>query len=593
MRDEKPSADADESAELANQIAALAKEPPISQGSPPAGPPAPASGEEAGQAGPAAGAAPRRGAVLVAAGIFLSRIAGLVRDRAFAHYFGSSDAADAFRAAQRIPNFLQNLFGEGVLSASFIPVYARLLGEKNQIEADRVAGVVATLLAIATSILALIGVLLTPVMIDLIAPGFQGEKRLLTIDLVRILFPGIALLVMSAWCLGILNSHRRFFLSYAAPVVWNLAIIGALLVFGGRRAQADLAVTTAWGLVLGCFLQLVIQLPTVYKLVTKLRPSVDLRSAHVRRVLGSFGSVVVARGVVQISAYIDNILASLLPAGAVAALGYAQTLSLLPISLFGMSVSAASLAEMSRARGEEAEAPAADPHASVRAHLERGLTQIAFFIFPSTAAFLALGDTAVAALYKTGKFSQSDVVYVWAALAGCALGLPASTLGRLYSSTFYALQDTRSPLRIAVIRVALTTLLGYTGGVKLPGALGLDASWSIVCLTVAGSLAGWVELWLLRRTLNARIGSSGIAWSFTWRAGLASLLAAGAGFGVKVLAGSLLPDLPPFLVAIPVFGGFGAVYLGVAVGLGVPQAKSLVARVTGRLRRLRGAGRST
>lgn len=521
----------------------------------------------------------------MAAGILLSRIAGLVRDRAFAHYFGSSAAADAFKAAQKIPNFLQNLFGEGVLSASFIPVYARLLGEKNEIEADRVAGVIATLLAIVTSVLALIGVLVTPFMIDLIAPGFEGEKRLLTIRLVQILFPGIALLVMSAWCLGILNSHRRFFLSYVAPVVWNLAIIGALLVFGGRRTQDELAVTTAWGLVLGCFLQLAVQLPTVYKLLTRFRPAIELRSPHVRAVLGNFGSVVIARGVVQISAYVDNILASLLPTGAVAALGYAQTLSLLPVSLFGMSVSAASLAEMSRARGEDADAEPGKPDETLRAHLERGLGQIYFFIVPSMAAFLALGDVAVAALYKTGRFSQDDVLLVWAALAGSAVGLPASTLGRLYSSTFYALEDPRSPLRMAVIRVALTISLGYAAGVRLPAYLGLPASWSIVFLTVAGSVAGWVELLLLRRKLNARIGRSGVPWSLGWRVAVAALLASGAGFGIKLLLRKVAPDLPPYVVAVPVFGVFGLLYFGIAARLGVEHARSLIGRVAGRLAR--------
>ncbi len=275
----------------------------------------------------------RGGAVFVAAGIFLSRIAGLVRVRVFAHYFGSSEAADAFNSALKIPNFLQNLFGEGVLSASFIPVYARLLGEKNSIEADRVAGVIATLLAIVTSLLALIGVLCAPYMIALIAPGFEGAKRELTVECVRILFPGVALLVMSAWCLGVLNSHRKFFLSYVAPVVWNFAIIGALLAFGGHQSQTDLAKTAAWGLVLGSFLQFAVQFPTVWKLAPDLKFSVEWASQNVRTVLGSFSSVVVGRGVVQISAYIDNVLASWLPNGAVAALSYAQTLYLLPINL--------------------------------------------------------------------------------------------------------------------------------------------------------------------------------------------------------------------------------------------------------------------
>src|SRR5207249_2322167 len=150
-----------------------------------------------------------RPAVMVAAGIFLSRILGLVRNRVFAHYFGTSDAADAFNAAFRIPNFLQNLFGEGVLSASFIPVYAGLRADGNDAEAKRVASAVAALLVLTTSVLVLAGVLLTPWLIAVIAPGFDGEKRAETIRLVRILFPGAGLLAPSAWCLGVLNSHRR------------------------------------------------------------------------------------------------------------------------------------------------------------------------------------------------------------------------------------------------------------------------------------------------------------------------------------------------------------------------------------------------
>src|SRR4249920_2834187 len=170
---------------------------------------------------------------LVAAGILLSRLAGLVRLRVFAHYFGlESDAADAFNAAFRIPNFLQNLFGEGALSASFIPVYAGLVSRGERREADRVAGAIGALLALVVSLLVVAGVFATPWLIAAIAPGFSGEKRDLTITIVRILFPGMGLLVLSAWCLGILNSHHKFLLSYTAPVVWNAAMIGTLIAFG-------------------------------------------------------------------------------------------------------------------------------------------------------------------------------------------------------------------------------------------------------------------------------------------------------------------------------------------------------------------------
>src|SRR5579859_5155229 len=200
-----------------------------------------------------------RHAFLVAAGIFLSRIAGLVRERVIAHFLGNTSiAADALRGSLRIPNILQNLFGEGVLSASFIPVYARLLAQKEEEESGRVAGAILSLLVFVVAVLVLAGVLATPWIIDVIVPGFKGETRALTIRLVRILFPGVGLLVMSAWCLGILNSHRRFFLSYVSAVVWNGAIIGALLLF--RHADmSQLGVWAAWGSVVGSGLQVALR----------------------------------------------------------------------------------------------------------------------------------------------------------------------------------------------------------------------------------------------------------------------------------------------------------------------------------------------
>jgi len=275
-------------------------------------------------------AVPRaKSAALVGSGILLSRLAGLLRESIFAHYFGNSDAADAFKAAFRIPNLLQNLFGEGVLSASFIPVYAALLAQGDEEEAGRTAGAVLALLALATAALVLIGVLATPWLIDAIAPGFHGAKRVLTIELVRILFPGAGLLVLSAWCLGILNSHRRFFISYIAPVVWNGAMIATLLGFGRHYGQFPLAVILAWGSVAGSGLQVAVQWPAVRRLLGRLRLSLDHRAAHVREVVRNFVPVFFSRGVVQISAYVDALLASLLPTGAVATLAYAQTLYLL------------------------------------------------------------------------------------------------------------------------------------------------------------------------------------------------------------------------------------------------------------------------
>src|SRR6266550_6246787 len=268
----------------------------------------------------------RGAAFLVGAGIFLSRIAGLIRNKVFAFYFGSSLAADALNAAIRIPNLLQNLFGEGVLSASFIPEYAGLLARERKEESDRLAGVVAAALALTSAVVVLAGVLLAPVLVSLIAGGFKGERRELTVHLTRILFPGAGLLVMSAWCLGILNSHRRFFVSYTAPVVWNLAMIGALVGFGRGTPQVRLAEIVAWASVVGSALQFGVQLPLVLKLARGVKLNLDLQSASAQSVFRNFVPAFISRGVVQISAFIDAFIASWLPTGAVAVFAYAQVL---------------------------------------------------------------------------------------------------------------------------------------------------------------------------------------------------------------------------------------------------------------------------
>ena len=485
----------------------------------------------------------------------------------FAHYFGNSDAADVFKAAFRIPNFLQNMFGEGVLSASFIPVYASLLARDDKDEARKTAGAVAALLTLSTSILVLLGVLAAPWLIDAIAPGFRGEKRELTILLVRILFPGAGLLVASAWCLGVLNSHRKFFLSYTAPVLWNIAMIVGMIAFGADRTQNSLVVITAWASVAGSALQVLVQLPMVFKLLGGLKLSLAHQAEHVRVVIRNFFPVFISRGVVQISAYIDAFLASWLPTGAVSALAYAQTLYTLPVSLFGMSVSAAELPVMSGALG------AADEVAGIlRSRMNSGLRQITFLVVPSVVGFLALGDVIIAAIYQSGRFTHADVIYVWGILAGSTVGLLASTLGRLYSSGYYALRDTRTPLRFAVVRVLLTTLLGYLAALPLPRLLGIEPRWGVAGLTISAGIASWVEFTLLQRGIRRRIGQVGVPISFLAQVWLASLIAAAAARGTLFSLGHRGPIIP----AVIVLSVYGILFFGVSTLLKLPEAQGML-----------------
>src|SRR5204863_1933624 len=301
-----------------------------------------------------------------------------------------------------------------------------------------------------------------------------------------------------------------------------------------------------------------------------LRFAFDTTSGHVRTIGRNFLPVLVSRGVVQISAYIDQLIASLLGTGAVTGLQNASTLYTLPVSLFGMSVSAAELPAMSSIASGDASAIDA-----VRRRLNTGLRRIAYFVVPSAMAFLALGDVVVGALFQTGRFDRLDSMYVWRILAGSAVGLLASTLGRLYSSTYYALRDTKTPLRFAIVRVLLTTLLGYAFAIPLPRALGLAPMWGAAGLTASAGIAGWVEMLLLRNRLNRRIGDTGLDAPFV--AQLWGSAAAGAALG-WLLKLALGPRHPVVVAAI-VLGAYGLVYIGATVALGVPEAGPLIARL--------------
>jgi putative peptidoglycan lipid II flippase len=236
------------------------------------------------------GASTSVSSAVVGAGIFLSRIAGLVREAVIAGYLGTTLYADAFRAGLRMPNVLQNLLGEGTLSASFIPVYSELLQQGRKEDAGRVAGAIFALLLAFAGAISLFGVLFAPQIVDVFLLGYEGERRELTIAITRIIFPMTGVLVLSAWSLGILNSHRNFFLPYFAPVLWNAAIIATAVAVGRGMDPAALAVALAWGALAGGVLQFGVQLPTVLRLERSLKIRWDLKMAEVREAIRNAGS---------------------------------------------------------------------------------------------------------------------------------------------------------------------------------------------------------------------------------------------------------------------------------------------------------------
>ena len=528
-------------------------------------------------AGPAVPQAPRRlaGALGAGIGIFLSRIAGLVRERVFAHYLGTGAAADAYKAAVRIPNLLQNLLGEGVLSASFIPVYSRLLGEGRTADANVMARTIATLLVLLASVVALLGVLAAEPLVSVLAAGFSGETRALTVHLVQVLFPGVALLVVSAWCLGVLNSHRRFFLAYAAPVIWNVALIATCIVAGRRFIGgdgSDIVIWIAWGAALGSLLQLLVQLPSVWPLVRSFKPALATKDPNVQRAVRAFGPVLLGRGSVQISAYIDGILASYLGGGIVSAMSVANTLYVLPISLFGMAISAAELPAMSSIGGDHAAASAA-----LRDRLNSSLRRVVFLVVPSAVAFIAIGPWIVGLLFQTGEFKWESTRMVWIILAGTAVGLTANTQGRLLASALYALGDTKSPLWAALTRMLITFVAGWALVFPIREATGYASVWGAFGLTASAGVAAWVEFEILRRQLTKRIDHVPIPYRLVVVTTLVAVLAGGAAFGLGRWL--LQAQLHLSLAALLTIGLYGAIYLGGCVLLKIPETRGVLRRL--------------
>jgi putative peptidoglycan lipid II flippase len=288
--------------------------------------------------------------------------------------------------------------------------------------------------------------------------------------------------------------------------------------------------------------------------------------------------VLLGRGSVQISGYIDQVLSSYLGQGIVAAMSNAQILYLLPVSLFGMAVSAAELPEMSSAVGD---APAIAQH--LQARLRGGLRRVVLLVVPSAVAFVTIGGFIIALLFQTGRFGASDTTVVWIVLAGSAIGLSAGTQGRLLASAFYALGDPRTPLRAALVRVTITGAFGYALAQPVRHAAGYAPVWGAFGLTASAGVAAWVEFWLLQRWLARRIGPVPVPVRLGLGALAAAAAAGGLGYGLGHAAARA--GAAPWQASLVAIAGFGAVYLGVMAAARVPEAAALVRRVRRRVTR--------
>ena len=513
---------------------------------------------------PAAGGG--RHAAQVAAGILLTRVLGYVRQRAIAYYIGNGWAADALSVAQRISNIIRNLLSEGTLSASFVPVYAALNARADKTAARALAGTILGLLLLATGVFAVIGIAFAPALTTVVGAGLTGPSRALAVSLMRLLFPMSGLMVISAWCLGVLNTHQRFFLPYAAPAVWNIAGIAALVAAGTWMVSPGLpaavvltrlSLALAWGTVAGSVLQVGVQLPACWRALHGLPVRWNLGAEGVRDVLVAWVPVVLGAGVAQISGWIDTLLGTFAGEGGASSLQYAQLLQVLPISLFGTSVAAVSLPDLAR------DAQGGTPNEQLRARIAVGFRRIVFFVLPSSLAFVVLAPVIVRPLFQTGRFGAADTDLVGGVLAAYGVGLLGQACVKLFQSAFYALRDTKTPVKIASASLALSSVLAYV----------LMRRFGPAGIALGSSLGATVNVVFHLRDLDARVGT--ILGPTEWRAFATSLGVSGAAAGLALGAVRLAAGSGAVVTAAVALAIFAAVYFAGTLSLRHPDARRL------------------
>jgi putative peptidoglycan lipid II flippase len=433
-----------------------------------------------------------KAAGIVGAATLLSRILGFVRDVIVAWFFGAGLAADAFFVAFRIPNVLRRLFAEGSLTISFIPVFTEYLSRNGREEAFRLARCAFWLLSLVLAAVAVGGILLSPLIVKVIAPGFLSspEKFDLTVLLTRIMFPYIFFIGLVALCMGILNALGHFAAPALAPVLLNIAMISAVLLVSPRLEEP--AVGLAIGVLIGGVLQLGLQIPFVIRRGFRLAVRGPLGHPAIKRIAVLMVPAVFGAAVYQINIFVGTLLASLLPEGSVSYLYYADRLVQFPLGVFGIALATAVLPSLSRQA-------ALNDMEGLRSSFAYALRLVFFITIPAMTGLIVLREPIVRLLFQRGAFDVATTRFTAEALFYYAIGLWAFSGVRIVVSTFYALQDTKTPVKVAVISLLVNIVLS----ILLMGPMRHGG------LALATSLAAVVNLILLTHALKKRLGRIG------------------------------------------------------------------------------------
>jgi putative peptidoglycan lipid II flippase len=474
----------------------------------------------------------------------ISRICGFIRDVLIARFLGAGLSSDAFFVAFRIPNLLRRLFAEGSLSIAFIPVFTEHLTTRGKKEAFELASAALRLLSVFLVLVTLLGILLTPLMIHLLAPGFVGfpEKFSLTVTLTRIMFPYIICIGLVALCMGILNALGHFAAPALAPVVLNLSMIYLLVYVAPRMTQPVIGL--ALGVLVGGILQLALQVPFLLKKGFYFWKMAKIFHPGLKKVGRMLLPATLGSSVYQINILVGTLLASFLPQGSVSYLYYADRLVQFPLGLFAIATATAVLPSLSR-QGSVKDVE------TLKETFAYAIKLVFFITMPAMVGLIVLRDPIITLLFKRGAFSAESVQLTSHALLYYSLGLWAFSAVRLVVSVFYALQDTRTPVRAAVLSV----LANFAMGLILMHSLGHGG------LALSTALASMLNLGLLVRVLLKKMGPLG------WRkivqsVGKALVCSAIMGVIVRFTAHFIIP-------ANPATGTLSGLFWGITGSIGV------------------------
>ena len=419
----------------------------------------------------------------------VSRVFGLVRDTVIAALFGANWMTDAFWVAFRIPNMLRRLLGEGSLTVSFVPVFTEYLQKKTRDEALELASNAFSILSVILAVVSVLGIILSPLIVGLIAPGFITEPTqfALAVFLNRLMFPYIFFIALVALCMGILNSFRHFTAPALSPVMLNISMIAAALTL--RSFFAEPITALAVGVLAGGVLQLAMQWPFLRKFGIKLKFRFNFRHPGIKQIGLLMLPAILGAGVTTINVFVGTILASTLPSGSVTYLFYADRIMELPLGIFAIAIGTATLPSFSKH-------VAADNMDELKSSISFSLRLMLFVTIPAMVALMALNLPIISVLFQRGAFDAQATILTAQALFCYALGLWALSLLRIIIAVFYSLQDAKWPMKAAII-----TLI-----VNLAASIALMFPLKHVGLALANSLAAIVNVIILGIVLKKKIG---------------------------------------------------------------------------------------